>query len=206
MCLSILTGYVYPFTGEALIVSHTTRIEIAASDARDWFAFRVRPRHEKSIALQLGEKSEEYFLPLVREKRKWGNRVAHVDLPLLPGYVFCRSRRFGLLPILKVPGVIDVLRAGASPVPIPEDEINALKTAVAASMRMEACPYIDVGQKVQIRSGPLAGLTGIVIEVSKAKKLVLSVTLLRRSVLVHLETDAVTDTKALMLSEFDHVA
>jgi transcription antitermination factor NusG len=190
-------------------MSHTNRIEVAAANiSREWFAFRVRPRHEKTAALQLGEKNEEYFLPLVREKRKWGNRVAHVDLPLIPGYVFCRSHRFGLLPILKVPGVIDVLRAGTSPVPVPEEEINALKTAVAASVQIEACPYIDVGQKVLIRRGPLAGLTGIVIEVSKSKRLVLSVTLLRRSVLVHLEADALADTSKslIMLSEFDHVA
>jgi transcription antitermination factor NusG len=173
----------------------------------EWFAFRVRPRHEKSTALQLREKREEYFLPLIREKRKWANRVTHVDLPLFPGYIFCRSQRFGLLPILKTPGVIDVLRAGASPVPVPEDEIMGLKKAIAASVRMEACPYIDAGQKVDIQEGPLAGLNGIVIEVRKSRRLVLSVTLLRRSVLVELEPAAVLGANnSSLLCEFGHVA
>jgi transcription antitermination factor NusG len=189
-------------------MAHTFRIENVADNVRgEWFAFRVRPRHEKSVALQLREKKEECFLPLVRQTRTWAKRLAHVDLPLFSGYIFCRSHRFGLLPILTTPGVVDVIRAGSTPVPIPADEIDALERAVNASVPIEPCPYVEVGQKVEIRSGPLAGIVGIVNEHRKHGHLVLSVALLRRSVMVHIDLAAVSEYgMPLMHSKCNQVA
>ncbi len=186
---------------------HTSCTENAANMERDWFAFRVRPRHEKTVALQLREKREECFLPLVRHARSWANRASHVDLPLIPGYVFCRSYRFTLLPILKTAGVIDVVRVGRNPAPIPNDEISALERAIQAALVIEPCAYFEVGQKVEIRRGPLTGVSGTVIERRNTKHLVLSVSLLRRSVLVHVDLAAVCDDQpALTVSEQNHVA
>lgn len=153
----------------------------------EWFAFRVRPRHEKSVALHLREKRQECFVPLIKRTRIWAKRVAQVELPLISGYVFCRSHRFGLLPILTTPGVVDVIRAGNSPVPIPNSEISALRQAIDAEVPIEACPYVSVGQKVEIRRGPLAGVIGIVNDRRSSGQLVLSVALLQRSVLVHID-------------------
>jgi transcription antitermination factor NusG len=160
----------------------------AIDDAREWFAYRVRPRHEKSVALQLREKREECFVPLVVTTRRWAKRAVQVELPLISGYVFCRSRRFGMLPILKTPGVVDVLRSGNSPVPIPCSEISALEKAIKAHIPIEPCPYIAVGQEVTIQSGPLAGVAGIVRDCRKPEHIVLSVSLLRRSVIVQIES------------------
>jgi transcription antitermination factor NusG len=194
--------------GSNTTVLHTNCIESASANImREWFAFRVRPRHEKSVALQLRDKREECFVPLVRQTRNWANRLAHVDLPLIPGYVFCRSHRFGFLPILKTPGVVDVIRAGSSPVPIPDEEISALERVLNASVRLESCPYLEMGQRVEIRNGPLAGITGIVIDNRKATQLVLSVSILRRSVLVHVDLASVSDDgTGLIISERHRVA
>jgi transcription antitermination factor NusG len=159
----------------------------AIETVRDWFAFRVRPRHEKSVTLQLRDKNEECFLPLLTTKRRWGKRDAHVELPLISGYVFCRSHRYGMLPILKTPGVVDVIRSGNSPLPIPPSEISALERAIDAAVPIESCPYVAVGQTVTIKSGPLAGVVGIVRDCRKPEHIVLSVSLLRRSVLVQIE-------------------
>lgn len=161
----------------------------------EWYAFRVKPRHEKTVALQLKEKQEECFLPVIRQERQWAKRLAHVDLPLIPGYIFCRSERFRFLPILTTPGVLGVIRAGNSPVPIPHEEIRALERAIKASVQMEPCPFVELGQKVQIRTGPLAGINGMVTELRKAKQLVLSVNLLRRSVLVHVDLSSIVMTE-----------
>jgi transcription antitermination factor NusG len=166
----------------------TNRIDYGAGNVTpEWFAFRVRPRHEKSVALHLREKREECFVPLVSATRTWAKRVTNIELPLFSGYVFCRSHRFGLLPILTTPGIIDVIRAGNSPIPIPSSEISALESAISASIPIEPCPYVEVGQKVEIRSGPLSGVAGIVSDRRKSGHLILSVSLLRRSVLVHID-------------------
>lgn len=151
-----------------------------------WFAFRVRPRHEKSVALQLREKEQEYFLPIVREARKWANRIKYVDLPLFPGYIFCRTHRSALSPILRTAGIVDVLRAGSHPTPVGEEEIHALKRAIRANVQIEPSAYIDVGERVYINEGPLAGLAGVVVEIRNIRRLVLSLTILRRSVLAEL--------------------
>lgn len=170
-------------------MSHTDCINsVAALTPDEWFAFRVRPRHEKSVALHLREKRQECFVPLIKRTRIWAKRVAHVELPLISGYVFCRSHRFGLLPILTTPGVVDVIRAGNSPVPIPNAEISALRQAIDAALPIEACPYVSVGQRVEIRRGPLAGVVGIVNDRRRGDQLVLSVSLLQRSVLVHIDS------------------
>jgi transcription antitermination factor NusG len=187
---------------------HTNCIDCGAGDiTNEWFAFRVRPRHEKSVALHLEERQEECFVPLIKTTRTWAKRVARVELPLFPGYVFCWSHRFGLLPILKTPGIVDVIRAGNSPVPIPGSEISALKRAINASVSIEPCPYIEVGQRVEIRSGPLTGVAGIVSDRRKSGHLILSVSLLRRSVLVHIDLAHLWDHGTMLaMPERDRVA
>ena len=172
-------------------INLSRRPSSSAAVTSHWFVFRVRPRHEKTVALQLIEKGQECLLPLMREKRNWGKRVTEVELPLFPGYVFCRSERFRLLPILQTPGVIDVLRAGNSPIPVASEEIEALQRAIGANARLEPCPYFTVGQQVKIMDGPLAGITGLVVEVRNSRCLVLSITLLQRSVRVQIEPEAI---------------
>jgi transcription antitermination factor NusG len=163
---------------------------------QEWFALRVKPRHEKTIAWQLGEKNEECFLPLLRQTRLWGRRICHVELPLIPGYVFCRTASKKLLPVLKTPGVIDIVRIGRSPAPIKAEEIHALQLAIG-TYKIEPCDYFESGQTVNIKRGPLAGRTGTIVEVRKKQHLVLSVSLLRRSVIVHLDLAAVLDENVL---------
>jgi transcription antitermination factor NusG len=175
-------------------VPHTNRTDCGAVGLKtEWFAFRVRGRHEKSVAFHLREKREECFVPLVSAIRKCGKRVAHVELPLFSGYVFCRSGRFGMLPILTTPGVVDVIKAGNSPVPISDAEISAIKCAINARVPIERCPYVDVGRRVEIRCGPLTGLVGIVTDRRKNDQLVLSVSLIRCSILVHVNPSNVCD-------------
>jgi len=153
----------------------------------EWFAYRVRPRHEKVVANALRERGCVEFLPLIREKRTWANRQRHVDLPLFPGYVFCLVERFSMLPILSTPGVMDVVRAGASPVPVDAGEIEALRLAIDSRVPMERCSYIEIGNTVDIIQGPLTGLRGLLVNVRKSHRLVLSVRLLCRSVLIEID-------------------
>jgi transcription antitermination factor NusG len=109
-----------------------------------------------------------------------------------------------MLPILKVPGVLDVLRIGNSPASIPDNEIEALERAIKASVPLEPCPFIEAGQTVTIRTGPLAGVSGIVTERRNSKQLVISVALLRRSVLVHVDVSSLAGES--LLSDCDQVA
>lgn len=154
-----------------------------------WFALRVRPRCEKAVAEALRGKGYEEFLPLYRERRRWSDRVADVDLPLFPGYVFSRFDVQKRLPILKTPGVMLVVGIGRIPQPVDESEIEALQILVRSRLDVQPWPYLHIGQRVRILRGPLAGAEGILTAVKKQSRLLVSVTLLQRSVAVEISED-----------------
>lgn len=162
-------------------------------EQREWYAFRVRPRHEKMVSSSLRGKGYDEFLPLTRSRRKWADRSKIVEMPLFPGYIFCGARRSDIGGIRSTPGVVDVIRAGAHPLPARREEIEGLQTAVNAELGMESCDFIEPRShgQLQIVSGPLRGLQGILVEVRGAQRLILSVELLRRSVVVELPATSV---------------
>ena len=152
-----------------------------------WFALRVRPRHEKSASQFLETLGYELFCPTFTRKHTYGTRVRVFQLPLFAGYVFCRFDVTHRLPVLKAPGVVSIVGLGRTPIPIQEDEINSLRMVVSTELPVEPHPFVDVGESVEITAGPLSGIVGTVIRVKDAWRIVLSITLLRRSVLVEVD-------------------
>jgi transcription antitermination factor NusG len=151
-----------------------------------WFALRVRPRCERVVATALDGKGYEQFLPCHLERRRWSDRVVNLELPLFPAYVFCRFDPQRRLAILTTPGVLEIVSTGKSPQPVDDEEIAALRIAVGSNLELEPWPYLEVGRHVQIVGGPLAGATGILLAVKKHHRLIVSVTLLQRSVAVEI--------------------
>lgn len=160
--------------------------------AQSWFALGVRPRHEKTVLRLLGDKGYETFLPSYTRRHKYATRVRSFELPLFPGYVFCRLDPVVRLPILTTPGVLQVVGAGRVPVPVNEDEITSIRRAVEARVPLTPMPYFHAGQRVRVTSGPLAGVEGSIMSAREPVRLVLSMTLLQRSVLVEIDADCVS--------------
>ncbi|HEX6546585.1 MAG TPA: transcription termination/antitermination NusG family protein, partial [Bryobacteraceae bacterium] len=90
------------------------------------------------------EQGHVEFLPLVREQRRWGNRMAQVDVPLFAGYIFCQAERSTMYSILTLPAVVDVVRAGSHPIPADSEEIDGLKRAIDGNLRLEPWNYTEV--------------------------------------------------------------
>jgi transcription antitermination factor NusG len=153
-----------------------------------WFALAVIPRKEKVTAQTARAKGYEDFLPLYSVKRKWSDRIQQVELPLFPGYIFCRFDPKVRLPILKIPSVMSIVGFGKTPQPIPDMEINALQTVCKAGIHAVPCPFLAVGAKVRMNEGPLAGVEGILTEASETR-LILSVSLLQRSIAVQVDRE-----------------
>jgi transcription antitermination factor NusG len=135
----------------------------------------------------LEQKGVEKFLPTYPSRRRWSDRVKTLDLPLFPGYVFCRIPLDGRNLVLTTGGVVDIVSVGRVPAPISEAEIEAVRTVVNASAQAEPWPFLKIGQKVRIDGGSLTGLEGILIRVKNSWRLVISVTLLERSVAVEID-------------------
>jgi transcription antitermination factor NusG len=156
----------------------------------NWYALAVMPRHEKTVSRVLGNKGYETFLPLYARPHKYAGRTRSFEIPLFPGYIFCRFDAAVRLPILTTPGVLQVMGVGRNPVPVDEDEVVAIRRAVEAGIPLTPIPFFKVGQRGRIADGPLAGLEGI-ISATKPLRLVLSVSLLQRSVLIEIDSDCV---------------
>jgi len=149
-----------------------------------WFALQTRCRYESFVAKQLAHKGYEILLPLYECRRRWSDRIKELELPLFPGYVFCRFNPLVRLPILMTPGVIQVVGIGRSPVPVDDAEIAAIQTAVQSGLPRQPWPFLQIGQRVRVECGPLCGLEGILVDFKGRHRLVLSMTLLQRSVAV----------------------
>lgn len=152
-----------------------------------WFALRVKSRHEKTVALAARSKGYEEFLPLYRWRQTWSDRSKWVEMPLFPGYVFCRLDPARRLPLLTIPGVLNFVACGRTPLPIDDGEIASVQAAVRSQLLTEPCSFVDVGQRVRVERGPLAGTEGILIEASDRHRVVVSLTVLRRSIAVNIE-------------------
>jgi transcription antitermination factor NusG len=160
-------------------------------DRKLWYALQLRSRFEKVVAAQLQDKGYEQFLPLYRSRRRWSDRLKELELPLFPGYIFCKFDITKRLPILVIPGVVSVVGLGKMPLAVPEHEISAVQTIVQSGMAYGPWPTLCAGQPVCVRYGPLRGLEGVVLEIRNIYQLIISVTLLSRSVSVRIDRDSI---------------
>jgi transcription antitermination factor NusG len=161
------------------------------NEADQWFALRVKGRSEKAISRVLMDKGYESFLPTYTPDFVQPVGGKRVDLPCFPGYVFCRFDVQRRLPILITPGVIHVVGVGRAPYPVDEGEIASLQRATEQRLLIRPGEYLEVGQKVRIVDGTLRGIEGTLLELKNSFQLVLSITLLRRSVRVEISRDMV---------------
>jgi transcription antitermination factor NusG len=157
-----------------------------------WYALRVRSRHENLVASHLQARGFESLLPLYKCRRRWSDRFKEMQLPLFPGYVFCLFNQLNRLPILTIPGIVHVVGVGRTPLPIDETEMATILTAVQSGVLSRPWPFLQVGNKVRVEYGPLSGVEGILLGFRGHHRLVLSVTLLQRSVAVQVDEAWIT--------------
>jgi len=152
-----------------------------------WFAVYTRSRHERRVAARLADNGVVYFLPLFSTIRRWKDRKKCVELPLFPGYLFVRIALHERLRVLQVPGVVRLVGFNGQPVPLPESEIESLRTGLASHLRAEPHPYLTVGRRIRVKNGPLKGVEGILIRKKNRYRVVISVDLIMRSAVVEID-------------------
>jgi len=157
-----------------------------------WFALTIKPRHEHAAAASLAGRGYESFLPLYRTTHRWSDRLKTVDLPLFPGYVFCRFDYFHRLPVLTTPGVFSVVSFGGGPHPVDPAELAAIQEIVRSGVPAEPWPFLRAGQRVRVERGPLAGTEGILLQIKGHSRIVVSVSILQRSVAAQVDRDCIS--------------
>jgi transcription termination/antitermination protein NusG len=156
-----------------------------------WFAVQTLSRHEKMVRDQLTRRNVEHFLPTTRRINQWTDRRKEVEVPLFAGYCFVRLSWADRLAVLQSQGVVRFVGSVARPEPIPDEEINSLRTLVKNSSQVVCHPYLKEGMLVEVTNGPLQGIKGRLVREPRRARLVLNVTLIQRAVAVEIDAENV---------------
>lgn len=170
-----------------------TETQAAASvGRRNWYALQVTCRKELSVAAQMEGRGVECFLPTYKSLRKWSDRTKEIQQALFPGYLFSRFAYEDRQQVVTAPGVLQVVGSGKVAIPVPDCEIEALQVAMRSEVASEPWPYLRAGERVKVNCGRLSGLEGILINFKGNHRVVLSVTLLQRSLALEVDLSWVT--------------
>ena len=152
-----------------------------------WYAAYLCANHEQRVRAHLEQQSVEAFLPTYETVRRWKDRRMRLRLPLFPGYLFVRTAMVDRLRVLHVPGVVRLVGFNGHPSALPDEEIDVLKEALVCGVRAEPHPFLTVGRRVQMKHGPFKGRQGILLRRKGNLRLVLSIDLIMRSVVIDVD-------------------
>lgn len=154
-----------------------------------WYALHTRPRHEKAVVQRLTDRGVATFLPTITEVHRWSDRKKKVEMPLFSCYVFAKfvPNRNARLGVLRVDGVLGLVGSGNEGTPIPDEQIDAVRTLMDGSVPWSEYPFLKIGQRVRIRSGALDGMEGVLVSRNGNASVVISVDAIQRSLAVRVE-------------------
>jgi transcription antitermination factor NusG len=152
-----------------------------------WYAIYTRPKHEKTVSEILTSKGFETFLPLYLSRHRWSDRTKVVSLPLFPSYVFLKGGLDRRLALLTTPGLHSLVSCAGQPAVICPDEMDALRRTAESGLRVEPHPFLKCGDRVRVKSGPLAGVEGILLRKKNLSRLVVSVEMLGKAASVEID-------------------
>lgn len=155
-----------------------------------WYVLRAWSGRETAIRDALDRAQLDTYLPLVKTRHRWSDRIKVFDAPLFPGYVFTRFDAAASRAILlRIQGVLGILGDG-EPVPVPEDEIARVRALEASGLPLTVAGLVE-GQTVRIAAGPLRDMEGIVLRMPHPNRarVVVSLPVLHRSVATEVDLD-----------------
>jgi len=153
-----------------------------------WYAIQTRSRHEKVVRDQLAAKCITHLLPLWRKRSIWKDRVKYIDVPLFSGYLFGHFALQDRIAVLETVGVARIVGLNGKPVPIPEEQITAVRTMIEHRLPYDPHPYLVEGMRVRIKRGVLAGAEGTLIAKKHKHRLVISMDLIQQAVAVDIDS------------------
>jgi transcription elongation factor/antiterminator RfaH len=164
-------------------------VSVSPADLR-WYAVRTRSRHEKIATQQLQTRGIETFLPVVTQTHRWSDRKKQVEVPLFSGYTFVRveyasnEQRIQVLQTHGVAGFVGIQRTGD---PIPDNQIEDIRTVLSNKVDIKAHSFLKIGQRVRVRGGALDGVEGILVSADGDRSLVISLNSIERSLSIRVE-------------------
>jgi len=164
-------------------------LAVAQDFSANWFAAYTNSHHEKRVVSHFTERQIESFLPLYSTRHRWKNRCEmNLELPLFPNYVFVRIDPRERVGVLEVPGVLSLVGFGRTLAPLPDFEIEALRSGLG-QRKIEPHPYLVIGERVRIKAGPMMGMEGVLVRKKNDFRVVLALDVIMQSVAVEVDAD-----------------
>ena len=151
-----------------------------------WLVLHSRPRCEKRIEELCRQQGATAYLPLLELKRRYGARVRVYHKPLFTGYLFA----------LATPAQVQYLaqnRLVANLLAVADEarflrQLAAVQRTLSSGTPVDVMPHVREGKPVEVCSGPLKGLTGLVVRIKGRDRVVVNVDMIGYA--MALEVDA----------------
>ena len=160
-----------------------------AIDTFPWFALRVKSQREATVAAVLEGQGYRPLHPTYSVRRRWSDRLKILQMPLFPGYLFCQLNLANPARVVTMPSILGIVNSAGRSLAIPDHEIEALRRLMDSGVASRPWPYLQAGQDVQVRKGPLEGLEGRIVNFKGVWRVVVSITLLQRSVAAEIDRE-----------------
>lgn len=157
-----------------------------------WYAVHIRSRSLQHVSEALAHKGYEIFSPTYSVAHHVGGRRKTVEKPLFPGYLFCAMDPNERMPVLMVSGVIAILGTANVPTPVAPDEINGIRRMVESGLPTEPYRLLEPGVILRVEQGPLKGVKGVLVTHRGSTRLVMTLSLLNRSVAAEIDSSWVS--------------
>ena len=158
-----------------------------------WHAAYTKCNHERVVNKLLSDKGLNTFLPQIIVPSRRRDRKILIRRPLFRNYLFIEIDELqeNWIKVYRTPGLAKICGNGR-PMPIPDEDIESIRIFVNSDRNLYPLPFLTVGSRVQVISGPLAGAIGILLkEDHKRRRLVVSIELMGQSVATTLYDDEV---------------
>ena len=156
-----------------------------------WTPVRTKPRQEKKIQQYCNGKNIICYLPLVKRIHKYGKRRREFYIPMFPGYIFCQLDDSDYQEIVLSNGVLFRVNMDSYDEATLLKELDSVMAFEELSARQEVVvkPELVSGSVVEIKSGPLRGLEGIVEKRKNTTSVSININILGQSASVELDAE-----------------
>ncbi|MFV5692492.1 UpxY family transcription antiterminator [Flavobacterium sp. LT1R49] len=133
----------------------------------NWYVVYTKPKWEKKVAEQLKKSGIECYCPLITVMRQWSDRKKKVEVPLFNSFVFVQLPDSDRNLVFQSVGVVRYLFWLGKPAIVRDEEIKIIKKGLDGpdSCEITIVPF-QIGDKIELDSGPFSTQTAIVQEVN----------------------------------------
>ena len=166
------------------------------NDNKKWFAIYVKSRSEKKVLKLLEDIGIESFLPLITRVKQWSDRKKKVEEPLFRSYLFVNIPLSDYYTVLNVNGVVKFITFEKKPVPVPDNQIIAIKEYLNDT-ELHSIDYEDFkeGELVRIKSGQMKDLVGRFIKINGKHRIIIDIEAVGQSIPINIARSNVEAVK-----------